>query len=429
MTAVILAGGKGTRLRDYTQSIPKPLVKVKEKPVLEWQIETLRKNGITKIVLVIGHLGDKIKEYFRDGSPWGVNIAYFEEGKPLGTAGAFYDLKKVLPDEFLVLYGDLIFDVNVQRLIQFHHDHAADCTLMVHPNDHPADSDIVMLDDTDRVRGFLRKNVPRPFNYNNSVNAGIFYLHKQLFADLLKDTKQDLERDVIETALLRKKIFGYKTTEYLKDMGTPERYEQVLKHVTNGVVEKRSLSYPQKAVFLDRDGTINKQAGLIYKPEQLEISEEVYEAIGKLNRSEYLSIVITNQSVVARNLCSEQELKAIHRKMETLLGHRNVYIDDLYYCPHHPDAGYPEENRELKIECSCRKPKTGLIEAAVKKYNIDLASSYFIGDTSTDVQTGKNAQLKTILLSTADHKTDAAVSPDHYAKNLLEAITLITGRI
>lgn len=428
MMAVILAGGKGTRLAELAINVPKPLVMIHGKPVLQYQIENLRRSGIDQVLLIIGYQGHKIQEFFGNGAGFGVKIDYYREESPLGTAGALYYIKDKLPDDFLVIYGDLIFDLDFARFIAFHEKNKALCSLIVHPNDHPHDSDILVLDAKDTVIDFFKKNLERKEYYSNRVNAGIALLNKQILnlETAIQDDKvmQDLEKDLILPLIQSGRVFGYKTTEYIKDMGTPDRYEKVQKHLVKGIVSQRSMHHKQKAIFLDRDGTINKHVGFVTRCHDLEINEEAYSAIGMINDSGYLAIVITNQSVIARNLCSITELNEIHDKMDVDLGKRSVYIDDLFYCPHHPDKGYPEENIEYKVKCNCRKPKIGLIEQAVEKYNIDLAASYFIGDAISDVLTGKNASVKTILLG-EQKSSSIEVQPDYYAKDLLEAVEII----
>lgn len=428
MMAVILAGGLGTRLKEYTgEEVPKPMVKINEEPILLYQLKNLKKYGINEIIMVIGYMGSKIKDYFGDGTKFGVTIKYFEETKPLGTAGALYYLGNLLTEQFIVVYGDIIFDMDFDRFTSFHSEKGAACSMVIHPNNHPFDSDVIVLDNDNRVTEILGKNQDRDFYYHNCVIAGVFLLNKSVLKYIKKDQRQDLEKDVVMELLPTKKVFGYRTTEYLKDMGTPERYLLVQEHISKGIVAHGNLSNRQKAVFLDRDGTINKYCGLVSKPEELEILEEAYTAIKLLNNSEYLCIVITNQPVVARNLCTIDDLDNIHKKLEYELGVRGVYIDDLYYCPHHPDKGYPEENKLYKVECECRKPKTGLLQKAAEKYNIDLSASYFIGDTTVDVQTGKNSGMKTILLASGEGGKDAKYEalPEYLAADISEAVKII----
>lgn len=183
-----------------------------------------------------------------------------------------------------------------------------------------------------------------------------------------------------------------------------------------------------KCIFLDRDGTINVYKCLLHKKDDLILEEKAAEAIKMINNSEYLCIVVSNQPVVARNICTLQDVWEINKKLEELLHRANgAYLDDIFICPHHPDKGYPEENKKYKIICDCRKPKIGMIKEAAEKHNIDLSKSYIIGDATIDIMTGINAGLKTILVKTGLGGTDNKynVKPDYVAENLLEAVRFI----
>ena len=206
--------------------------------------------------------------------------------------------------------------------------------------------------------------------------------------------KIDLDRDVLKPNIPSGKIYAYDTPEYIKDMGTPDRYYEVEKDIQIGKVKARNLSQKQKAIFLDRDGTINKYVGFLTKPEQFELLPGVAEAIKAINKSGYLAIVVTNQPVIARGDCTWEELQSIHDKMETLLGKEDAFVDAIYVCPHHKDKGFEGERPEYKFDCDCRKPKPGLLLQAAKDFNIDLSQSIMIGDNERDVQVGKNAGCK-----------------------------------
>ncbi|NLJ96382.1 MAG: HAD family hydrolase [Clostridiales bacterium] len=181
----------------------------------------------------------------------------------------------------------------------------------------------------------------------------------------------------------------------------------------------------KKCIFLDRDGTINVYKELLHKQEDIELEKNAAEAIKMINDSDFICIVISNQPVVARNLCSLEEAWNINRKLEELLYKENgSYLDDIFICPHHPDKGYPEENKEYKIDCDCRKPKIGMILEAAKKHNIDLSKSYMVGDTTIDIMTGKNAGLQTILVKTGLAGQDKIfnVNANFVKDDLLKAI-------
>ena len=427
MKAVIMAGGKGSRLLELTKDeIPKPMTLINGKPILRWQIECLRRNGITDICIVTGHLGEKIENYFGNGSDLEVNIIYFHEETPLGTAGAIAHIEDFLEDEyFLLVYGDVMFDIDISRMEKFHNEKKAAATLFVHPNSHPYDSDLVVLDPDSRVVGFDSKKNVRSYWYNNMVNAGFYIISKSISEQIPKNSKVDLENEILFAKCGKDAdIFGYVSTEYIKDAGTVDRVERVQSDIRDGVIRAKNLSKPQKCVFLDRDGVLNKHVGLLYNPDQLELEDSAIKAVAKLNASEYLTVVITNQPVVARGLCDIKDVENIHNKLQTLLGENHVYLDDMFYCPHHPDKGYPEENPEYKIKCKCRKPNTGMLETAAVKYHIDLTKSWFIGDTTVDIKTGKNANTQTILVKTGQAGNDKKFDdePDYIAENILDAV-------
>ena len=431
MEAIIIAGGQGTRLSKLTREIPKPMIPINGKPILEYQIEEFRASGIKDIVLTVGYLREVIKDYFGNGEKFGVNIHYVEEETPLGSAGAFYKAKDYVTDTALVVYGDVLFSIDIDRMLNWHRQRGAAATLLAHPNSHPHDSDIVLHDDNFYVTGFLRKKQDRAgMFFHNCVNAGFFVVEKEAFSYFKRPEKLDFEKDFLYSLVKNKQVSIYQSTEYIKDMGTYERLETVEANFRNGIVQQRNLKNPQKCIFLDRDGTLNALQGFIDHAEQLELLPNVAEAVKMINESGYLAVIVTNQPVVARGMCTLAELDQIHMKLEMLLGEQGAYIDKLYFCPHHPDKGFVGERPEYKIHCDCRKPGTALIEQAVNDLHIDLTKSWFIGDSTRDIQTGKNIGIKTILLRTGeagkDGKYDAV--PDFIAEDLLTAVKFVLNQ-
>ena len=428
--AVIMAGGKGSRLLSITNDeIPKPMVPVDGKPLLEYQVEKLKTYGIKKIVMIVGHLGEKIVDHFKDGKNFGVEIDYIFEKEPLGTAGAFYYLKdKIDAKDFMLVFGDIFFDMDFDRMEDFHFKNSALTTLLAHPNGHPYDSDLIQTDDTGRVIGFDSKHNVRDYWYDNMVNAGMYIINKRLL-DLVKEpVKTDFEKDILANQVkLGANIYAYHTPEYVKDVGTVDRINATVEELKSGLIQSKNLKNKQRAIFLDRDGTMNVSKGFISKADDLELIPGTIDAIKAINKSGALAIVITNQPVIARGECSFEELHNIHNKLKTLLGEKGAFVDDIFYCPHHPDKGFEGEVPELKFDCECRKPKTGMIDEAVKKYNIDLSKSYMVGDSTMDLETARNAGIKSVLVDTGfagnDGKYDR--SCDIEAKNLFDAVEKI----
>lgn len=431
MKAVIQAGGKGTRISSITGDIiPKPMLEISNFPILHHQIMNLKRSGITDIHIIVGHLGEVIKDYFKDGKQLGINITYFEENpeKPLGTAGALYHMKEDLKEDFIFLLADVFIDIDFKKMIEFHHEKKSLATLLTHPNSHPFDSDLVVADEKNKVKKFDYKTNDRTtYDYTNLVNAGIMIFSSEALDILTENKKYSYEKDIIVPLISQGKVYSYKSTEYAKDMGTPERYERVQKDYDRNIVNGRNLQNKQKCIFLDRDGTINKHIPFLANKEEFELIPGSAEAIRKINNSEYLCIVVTNQPIIARGESTVENLIDIHKRMDTLLGKDGAFIDGLYYCPHHPHKGYEGEILELKIECECRKPNIGMIINAVKDYNIDLTESILIGDTTLDIECANRAGIKSILVKTGEGGLDGKFDsqPNYIADNLLEAVNIV----
>lgn len=394
MKTVIMAGGRGTRISSVASDIPKPMIKIEGKPVLEHELECLRDQGFTDIILTVSHLGSIIMDYFGDGSgispatgkPFGVHIEYYFEKEPLGNAGALFKIKDKLDSDFLLLNADAVFDVDFNRFVAFHNQHGGLVTLFTHPNSHPYDSGLIIADKKYSVEQWLAKEDDRPKYYRNRVNAGLHVINPLILdqsgidADKVgtlddngKPIKVDLDRQLLKPLAGTGKMFCYDSPEYVKDMGTPERYYSVCEDYKAGRVSGKNLKNKQKAIFLDRDGTINKYVGFLRDIDEFELLDGVADAIQEINASGYLAIVSTNQPVIARGEVSFDELEMIHNKMETLLGQKGAYLDAIYFCPHHPHKGYEGERPELKFDCECRKPKPGMLLKAAQEFNIDLA--------------------------------------------------------
>ena len=354
----------------------------------------------------MNYFGDGNKISPVTGESFGVNIEYFYEKTPLGTAGALFQLKDKLTEDFLLLNADAIFDVDFNRFVNYHKSHGGLVTLFTHPNNHPYDSSLIVSDKNGVVKEWLTKE-ERPRYYKNRVNAGLHVVSPKILEMKFDTSKIDLDRQILKPLANAGVIYTYDSPEYVKDMGTPDRYYLVERDFKDGIVQSKNLHNKQKAIFLDRDGTLNKYVGFLKNIDDFELLPGVSEAIKKINESGYLAIVITNQPVVARGEVTFEELEKIHNKMETLLGNDGAYIDSIYYCPHHPDKGFDGEVKELKIECNCRKPKPGLIYKAMQDFNIDLSESWMIGDTEVDQKLAENAGLKYKLVDENYLLTDA----------------------
>lgn len=428
----ILAGGMGTRLRERSGDLPKPMVPVLGKPVLHHQIELCRKHGFTDIALLVQHRHEKISEYFGNGSSFGVTLSYAIEVDPRGTAGALRDALPLLADRFLLLYGDTFMDVDLRKLWMAHEYSGAVGTLFLHPNDHPQDSDLVDIEADGVVRAILAYPHPEGREVRNLVNAALYVLERAGLDDVTPaEGKADIAKHMFPRMLdLGLPLYGYVSPEYIKDMGTPERLDKVERDFITGLPERLSGRQLRRAVFLDRDGTINREVTHLKSPDQVELLPGTAAAIRRLNRNGTLAVVVTNQPVVARGDVSLEGLGRIHARLESQLGAGGAFLDGLYFCPHHPDKGFPGEVPELKGRCNCRKPEPGLIDKACRDLGIGRHDSWMVGDTTSDVEAGRRAGLRTVLLRSGHAGADAkhATRPDYIAPDLADAVEwILTG--
>lgn len=225
MKALVLAAGKGERLRPLTDSIPKVMLPIKNKPILQYHIEQLREAGITDIAVNLHHFPEKIRDYFGNGKKLGVNITYSYEKELLGTAGAVKKLKGFLNETFVVVYGDILSELQIKKVIDFHREKSGKATITVHESDHPWDSACVSVNKDGRVIKFVEK--PGKENVFSNLTSTALYVIEPEVIDLIPEGHSDFAKDIFPK-LLKKGIgvYAYVTDAYRKDIGTPERYKE-----------------------------------------------------------------------------------------------------------------------------------------------------------------------------------------------------------
>lgn len=415
---VILAGGMGTRLAAATGGLPKALVPVCGRSVLDRQLSLARAYGVERALLLLGHAADQVIEWARPQPIPGMQIEWIVEAEPLGNGGAVLQALTRLESRFLVFFADQLMDFDVGRFVRHHATTGNDVTVVVHPNDHPHDSDLLEVDDAGRVTALHRPPHPADRHLRNVVNAATYVLERSSLETVADESTRrvDLARDLLPRMIATGvRVGAYHSREYLKDMGTPERLAKVERDLASGVVARRLSTNPMPAILLDRDGTVNVEVGRITRPDDLQLIEGIGDAINKAHGAGYLVAVVTNQPVIARGDVTFTQLDAIHGRMEMLLAESRAFVDGIYVCPHHPDGGFPGEVAELKGPCDCRKPATGLVQRAVADLGLDQDASWLIGDTTSDVQCAVSAGLFPVLVdsghggSDSRHPVDAAL--------------------
>lgn len=421
---VIVAGGRGTRLGGG--ATPKSMVEIGSVPLVEHQIRVAASCRILKIYLLLGHGAEHIIAYIGDGARFGVHVEYLVEEAPLGTGGCIGMLAGRINSPFFVIFGDIFAEFDFRRLESFFHQNTSSngMVAVVHPNTHPMDSDLLAVDGCSRVLAIRSRPHCIDEDFNNLVNAAIFLLRPSIFPHVSRRSPCDLVVDGIESFLSEKgELWAYKTSEYIRDIGTPKRLSHVREQYRAGIPQRRRLSSPQRAIFLDRDGTLIRFVYHLAHQTQVELLPEAADAVSLINGSDYLAIIATNQPGIAKGFFTLTDLDRINRRVETLLGRQGAYLDDIFFCPHHPQTGFPGENLEFKKTCNCRKPKPGMLESAARKHNISLPDSWMIGDSDCDIRAAVAAGCRAIRIGEGVSRFGEIV-----VSNLAEGVRLaITG--
>lgn len=360
--AVVLAGGLGTRLGELTRSTPKPLLPVGGRPFLEYLVWNLRRHGITRVVFCVGYLAERIVEHFGDGARFGVAIEYVVEREPAGTGGALLLARPRLEEEFLVLNGDTLCDLNYLDLgLLLKETGAAAAVALRHVPDAQRYGRVCL--EGSLVTGFEEKGAGGP----GLVSGGVYALRRAALEGL-PGVPASLERDLFPALAAAGSLAGRVYGGFFLDIGVPES----LREAQAAVPRWRR----KPAVFLDRDGVLNEDRGYIHRPEEFVWVEGAPEAVKWLNDRGYLVILVTNQAGIARGYYTEEDFWGLMKWVGAELRRRGAHLDAVYYCPHHPAEG----REPYRQKCGCRKPAPGLIRRALKEWDVDVARSLMIDD-------------------------------------------------
>jgi len=429
--AVVLCGGKGTRLGKLAEMLPKPMMPIEGKPLLQRTVELLKQCGFRHIIFAAGYKAEVISDFFRNYNPE-LRIDVVVEDRPLGTAGPLRLAEPYLNDNFLLVYGDIFLDLDVTSLWRGHCTKRPLATILVRASDHPWDSDLVELGNGSEVNGFVPK-AGRTKPYKNVSNCAIYALSKGIlrFVPAIPDGPVDFVKDVFPKALRagnRIVAQWLPPTGYVQDMGTPDRLEIVQKYVSDRceIEFARANPGPIRAVLLDRDGVLNRNVGLIDAPERVDVLPGVPEALAILTQHQKQCVIVTNQPVIARGLCDEETLNKIHCRLQTAIEAKGGNIRAIYYCPHHPETHHGEGIAELRRACLCRKPRPGLILKAWRECCLNLNECIMIGDSECDIEAAYNAGIRSILIGNTA-QWNSPVLPTYKFSSLLDAANAIVS--
>lgn len=425
----IVAGGKGERMGAAYAATPKTLIPVGGKPVLQHQLELAARSGIETVSLFAGHLADQIVAFVGDGARFGLSVHTHVEATPRGNAGALLAALDTLPEHLFVLYGDVMAAVSLPRMGAFHLSRAADFTALAHPNDHPFDSDQLEVDADDRVTAIRPCPHPGDADLGNLANAACYAVRRDALRPFVGAAKADFTRDIL-TGLVGRgdRVLAWRSSDYIKDMGSPERLRRVERDWRAGRIRAPDGA-GRPAVFLDRDGLLNEERGYIRRPDDLLLLPGVAAPLRRLREAGFLLIVVTNQALIAHGEATEADVAGVHRRLEWRLGRDGAYLDAIYLCPHHPASPFANARPALRMECGCRKPAPGLIDRGCADFGVDRARSWMVGDHTRDVEAGRRAGLRSLLVRTGYGGADAtfAVRPEQIVDDLAAAAERIVA--
>jgi histidinol-phosphate phosphatase family protein len=372
--------------------VPKALLPVGGIPIIFRQMRALRREGITELVVLAGHLGEQLQPALApEATALDVSLKVIVEASPLGTAGCLAALD-VSNADTLIVYGDMLFDLSLAPLAEFHRHQGAVLTVVAHPNDHPRTSDLI-VEQEGVVQTVLPRHKKREHDHRNLVPAGIYLASPAFFAELKPGVKADMISEVLPALVASgAKIATYNTPEYLRDVGTPGRHTQAEQDLSTGLVEMLNVTHRRPAIFFDCDGVLNEEPG-----SQGALTEDDVKAIPgagfavrRARQAGRLTVAITNRPQLAKGFVTFEGLTHILGRLEALLAENGGVLDRIYYCPHHPEAGFPGEIPALKLRCECRKPGTLLLRRAVTELPIDPRRSVLIGDSLRDIGAARN---------------------------------------
>jgi histidinol-phosphate phosphatase family protein len=369
--AVILCGGLGTRLRPFTDEIPKPMVLCNGKPFLMYLLQQLNDQGINKFVLLTGYLGEKIEDYFGDGRSFGWQIAYSFGPVQWDTGRRLWEAKPYIEDRFLLLYSDNFAPFPLDKLLETHFKNNLPLTFMVSKKN-PGN---ISINDYGVAQKYSNDRSDKDANY---VEIGYMIIEKDLTFSYF-DNPDCSFSSVINLMVSNHQVGAWIQNDSYHSISDPKRWIKAEKYLLE-----------DKIIFIDRDGVINHRAQTgeyITRWEDFKIIVDTFDVMKSLSQKGFKFIVITNQAGVARKKMNSSELSRIHTNLTDLCQKSGIEILKIYVCPHHWDDN-----------CDCRKPKAGMFYAASKDFQVRLDKTLYIGDDVRDCEAAYNAGMKSLFI-------------------------------
>jgi D-glycero-D-manno-heptose 1,7-bisphosphate phosphatase len=369
---VILCGGKGSRLKKLTKNIPKPLLKINNIEFLNYIINFYQKYNFRKIYLLAGYKGRQIKKKFDKKLFNLIKVEVIIEKFPMGTAGCLRLLKKKIKNKFLLVNGDSYIDYNFIDFNSLNKKFIGKMLIVDNKN---------YREVKEMKTVNLKKKVVIFDKKSNKINGGVYLFSNEIFDKINKNTFS-LEKEIIPNLIKHKQMEGVYSSKYFIDIGVKKNFN----------LARKTLKYilQKPAAFLDRDGVLNYDYGYVGFYKDFKWNTGAIKALEFLNKKKYYIFIVTNQSGIARGYYSEKQFLKLQLKIKNILALKKIFIDDVFYCPHHPTAG----KGIYKVKCKCRKPNNLLIKKAFMKWPIIKKESFMIGDKESDLLCAKKSNIK-----------------------------------
>ena len=421
--ALILAGGLGTRLRPLTDAIPKCLMPIGGRPLLDYWVECLAEAGIAEARINTHAHAGRVREHLRSVNSAGrLHLAESYEPELLGSAGTVAvnaDLAD-FADDVVIIYADNLSDVDLRPLLAFHRQHGDPLTMVLFRAPNPHACGIAELDHEGRIVSFIEKP-ERPTS--DLANAGLYVVNAAAYREIVAMETFDLGFDVLPKFVGRMR--GWVWGGYHLDVGTHESLERARREVASAFPDHASTGSGshRPAIFLDRDGTVIEHVHYLCDPALVQILPGAAEALKRFRRAGFSRVLVTNQSAIGRGMLTEERLGQIHTEMNRQLAAHGATIDAAYHCPDVPAA-----NDRTVVENPDRKPGPGMLLRAAADLKLDLGTSWMVGDLISDVLAGQNAGCRSILLKsgqTASEEVQALAGQFLIAPDLAATVELI----
>jgi histidinol-phosphate phosphatase family protein len=417
--AVVLVGGLGTRLRPLTLKIPKPLIPINGTPFLSFVLEKISSLGIKECLLLTGYKHHMVRKYCGSGKRWGLHLHYSRERRPMGTGGALLAASKKINGTALVLNGDSFLDMDLHPFMSFHRRKKALISIFALHGSLAARG-AIKISPSGRAEEFLEK---QKFGVG-FFNTGAYLVEKSALDVLGKMVEQgalsekfSMEKDGFPFFVGCKKLYAFRGKGRFLDIGTFESLSKASRTVDSGGVAQTAHRFGGAAVFLDRDGVINRHRhDYVKHPGEFEFEQGALEGMARLSRLGLPLFIVTNQSIISRGIATREMLEMIHAKMLSGLRLKGVEVADVLICPHKPEDG-----------CACRKPKIGMLIDAKERFGLSLSKCFVVGDSTGDIAMGSDAGCITVLVGTGYGGKDGRHQSVHnfFCKDLKEAASVI----